>query len=65
MEQRPAIGARVRVRGNTGIPNIAGRCGTVVAHHPDGVAVHVELETGPFELVLCDASDVEPVTSHA
>lgn len=52
MTDRPSIGQRVRVRGNTGIPGVAGRTGTVVGHHEDGVAVRVNLDIG--DQLLCD-----------
>lgn len=52
MTERPPIGQRVRVRGNTGIPGVAGRTGTVIAHHEDGIAVRVNLDIG--DQLLCD-----------
>lgn len=64
METRPAIGQRVRVRGNSGLKNTAGRCGEVVRHYPDGVAFRVRLDADAIE-VVCDPVNVEPVASHA
>ena len=55
---RPAIGARVRMRRNTGIRGVAGRWGTVVAHHSDGVALRVELD-GDHELLTCDSTNLD------
>jgi hypothetical protein len=60
MLNRPAIGTRVRVRGNTGIVNMAGRTGVVSGHHKDGTAVQIELDTDR-QALLCDPSNIDPV----
>jgi hypothetical protein len=57
MTPRPPIGARVRVRGTTGIPNVAGRVGVIAAHHEDGIAVAVDLVIG--ERIIVEPSDVD------
>lgn len=46
MTNRPAIRARVRILGNTGLPNVAGKIGRVVNHHVDCVAFLVQLPDG-------------------
>lgn len=40
------VGTTVRIRGNTGIPGVEGRMGTVVARHEDAIAVRVKLLDG-------------------
>lgn len=54
---RPPIGTRVRIRGNTGIINVAGRVGDVVAHHEDGMAFVVELVIG--DRITLDPENVD------
>lgn len=63
---RPATGTRVRVLETTGIANVAGELGTVVAHHEDGVAIVVDVYTGDRDCgslrrIVCEPSDVELV----
>lgn len=40
----PSVGQRVRICGNTGIPNVEGKFGVVVGRHVDGRAVRVKLD---------------------
>lgn len=74
MTTRPALGTRVRVLGNTGIPGIAGREGEVDSYHEDGIASIVRLDfdraawlegdriTGEyFVLDPCDLESAETV----
>jgi hypothetical protein len=59
---RPTVGSYVRIRGNTGIPGLAGRVGRVVAHHEDGVAFRVESACAAFASIVCDPSNVDLVS---
>lgn len=59
MNKRPDLGARVRVLGNTRILNVAGKCGYIADHHPDGIAFVVRLEVDGAPIV-CDPINVEP-----
>jgi hypothetical protein len=56
---RPAIGARVRLRGNTGIPGLVGRTDTVAGHHADGTAIVVRLDFKELAPITCDPCNVE------
>lgn len=56
-EVRPSIGARVTVRGNTGLPDVSGRSGVVVSYHPDHIALRVRLD-GDEKSLLLDPSNL-------
>jgi hypothetical protein len=58
MRDRPNVGARVRILGNTGLSNVAGKCGSVIGHHEDGISFVVELEVDREQLV-CDPVNVQ------
>lgn len=55
---RPMLGARVRVRGTTGIPNVAGRVGYVIAHLHGDPAILVELIASGRQIVV-EPEDVD------
>ncbi len=58
---RPPINTEVQIRLNSGLPsNLWYRCGWVVGHHVDGVAIVVDIVRGPR--VTFDPSDVERVS---
>lgn len=63
MTNRPPLGARVRLLGNTGIPAVNGRTGRVVWHHAGGVAFAVELDVDRARLI-CDPENVELADGH-
>ena len=60
MTNRPPLGARVRLLGNTGIPAVAGRFGRVVWHHADSVAFCIEPDVDRAR-VICDPENVEQI----
>jgi len=59
MRERPDVGARVRLLSNTGLPNVDGRTGKVVAHHADGIAFSVRLDANG-ERITVDPVNVRP-----
>ena len=63
MTERPPIGQRVRVRGNTRVPGIGGRLGTVTGHHEDGVGVRVLLDGD--QVLLCDPVNLNDAATRA
>ena len=56
---RPAIGTRVRLLPNVGVPSWIAREGLVVAHHPDGIAFQVQITQ--HEAITCDPVNVQPL----
>lgn len=61
MEERPAIGRRVRVLAITGMKDTTGQHATVVAHFPDGIAFRVRLDGG--KKIVCDPECVEELAN--
>lgn len=64
MVDRPSIGERVTLLGNTGLKSADGRAGVVIGLYPDGIAFRVRLD-GSGKEVVCDPVNVELENQHA